>query len=84
MRSDMGKSKTPLPIRREKREYKSVLHRECGGEIVVVSDGKDWKMACKRCLEAWDVELPNLPFPTKSQLADDMEVMTTHREKENV
>lgn len=33
----------------KKKKYVSVLHNKCGGEVVLVGDKKEMKLACKKC-----------------------------------
>ena len=33
---------------------KQQLHKKCGGEIILISDGEYLKICCKRCLTQWE------------------------------
>ena len=43
---------------KKKEVYGQLVHKGCGGEIVLVSNGKEVKFTCKRCRDLWDLSLP--------------------------
>lgn len=61
-----------------KKKYRSVLHKDCGGEIVLIAaDSKNTKLSCKRCKACFLGELqpPGLQKMYKGMgLGEDMEV----------
>ena len=56
--------------------YKSVLHKNCGGEIVIVAKTRnDILLVCKRCKTSFDWTTNIGPYQIQQALADEMEIM---------
>ena len=56
-----------------KKTYNSVLHKNCGGEIVMVaSDLSDAVLACNKCKQVWETSSNVIPFPQKMEVGEDM------------
>ena len=53
--------------------YRSVLHKNCGGEIVFIAkDKNDAMLACKKCKQIWEM---STPFIKKTSIASDMYII---------
>lgn len=44
-----------------KNNYYQKVHKNCGGQIVIISSKKDWLFVCKECSQTWALESPVLP-----------------------
>lgn len=53
--------------------YTQVLHKLCGGEIILVaSDKNDAVLCCKECKQTWDTSTNQIPFPQQMSIGEDM------------
>lgn len=40
------------------KKWKQQVHKDCGGEIIVIALGKSWQLCCKTCLLSWVLQSP--------------------------
>jgi len=58
---------------RKEKPYNSVLHKNCGGEIVLVAnDLSNAILACNKCKQNWETSSNAIPFPQKMAVGEDM------------
>jgi len=57
----------------QNRVYRSVLHNDCGGEIVLVASGSnDAVLCCRSCKQTWETSTNYVPFPQVMSVGEDM------------
>ncbi len=50
-----------------KASYVQQVHRDCGGEIVVVATPEKVAIACRRCKSVWTMDAPLGLFPGRAE-----------------
>jgi len=58
----------------EKKEYRSVLHTGCGGELVLAAEKSgDAVFVCRKCIDVWEIDVWGTDM-FKFKIGNDMEV----------
>lgn len=45
-------------MKKNVKKYNQVIHKNCCGEIVLISDKYDIQFCCKKCEALWEINMP--------------------------
>lgn len=64
----------PDSMKKNIETFYHVLHKNCEGRIVLISNNKEVLLCCMACKETWDIKIesPFMNHEQKMKLGDDM------------